>query len=128
MAAEVSSAPYQVKESESMFKAPSVVQDFSVLLHIWSIRNFGGTVSTPTDGVISHRNALNLLSLSCWVHSCCSQIVKLLPTAAIHYGSQMSSCSYRLLVNFSFSPANLSFYASSWGHPSVTPCCHTVLL
>lgn len=65
-------------------------------------------------------------------------MVKLLPTAAVHFCSRMSSCRYRLLVNFSFSPAKLSFCASCWGHPSNNmiqdknphffPSCHTVLL
>lgn len=92
-------------------------------------------VSFPTE--VLRRDALNLPPPSCWVHSSYSQMVKLLPTAAIHCGSHMPSCRYRLLVNFSFSPAKLSFCASG-GHPSDSmtqdknapffPCCHAVLL
>lgn len=143
VSAQVSSVPPQVKESESC-SAPVVVQS-SLSLLCFSIPEMLQeseipealsapqlSASFPTE--MLRRDALNLLFLSCWLHISYSQMVKLLPTAALHYGSLMS----RLLVNFSFSPAKLSFCASSWGHPSKKmtpdknppffPNCHTVLL
>lgn len=143
VASEVSSAPHQV-ESESVL-APAEQPFSSVLPHTWDpprIRNFWGAVCTPSDGVLPHRGAQKgyfefALSFRLTPHLLLSD-GQTSANSCHRYGLQMSGCSYRLLVNFSFSPAKLSFHASSWGHPSNNmtqdknppffPCCHTVFL